>query len=78
MNDVVITAALRTAVGKFNGSIAKASSRQPSERQFTPRSNEGCDSHEKTRRLPCTENVSNSDWVCRNCAVVSLGCGSFR
>ena len=23
MNDVVITAALRTAVGKFNGSIAK-------------------------------------------------------
>jgi hypothetical protein len=45
MNDVVITAALRTAVGKFNGSIAKlpaanlvsGSSRQDPTRAATPR-----------------------------------------
>src|SRR6266850_181244 len=38
------------------------------------------------RRRLCARNVSNSDWVCRNCAVVSLGlpsvitdiCGSMN
>jgi hypothetical protein len=28
-------------------------------------------------KTPCATNVTNSDWVCQVCAVVSLGTGRF-
>jgi hypothetical protein len=31
-----------------------------------------------SRRRRCAGDVPNSDWVCRNCALVCLGTGRFR